>query len=136
MSKCFFRSKMKISSFLYIDILLYMNTFIRMSAKKDYPSLSIDLLQRMADVLRVLAHAHRLKIVELLQTRDAMPVYELMTSLDLPQPVTSQHLNHMKRVGLVASERRGKEVWYHIADGRALTILDCIRKNQELSHVH
>jgi len=96
--------------------------------------LSIQLLERMADVLRVLAHANRLKIVELLQAQEAMPVYELMTALDLPQPVTSQHLNQMKRVGLLTAERRGKEVWYKIADPRALTILDCIRKKQEIPH--
>ena len=34
----------------------------------------------------------------------------------------------MRRIGLVEASRRGKEVWYAIANPRALTILNCIRK--------
>ena len=90
--------------------------------------LSAELLERMASVLRVLAHPHRLKIVEFLERSGSAPVSLVQTSLSLPQSATSQHLGMMKRVGLLASSRQGKEIWYRIADPRALTILDCIRK--------
>lgn len=93
--------------------------------------LPVALLARMADMLKLLAHAHRLKIVEILERRGGLPVFEIMQYLDLPQSATSQHLNAMKRAGLLASERRGKEVWYSIADPRSLTILDCIRSKKE-----
>ena len=93
-------------------------------------SLSPQLLERMAQTLKLLAHAHRLRIVEILDQQGSAPVFEIMQQLCLPQAVTSQHLNAMRRIGLLASERRGKEVWYSIADPRALTILDCIRKKQ------
>jgi DNA-binding transcriptional ArsR family regulator len=89
--------------------------------------LSIGDLARMAQVLRLLAHPHRLKIIEILESEDAAPVHEVMTRLALPQGATSQHLNQMRRVGLVDSERRGKEVWYCIADRRCISILNCIR---------
>mgnify|MGYP003585829235 CR=1 FL=1 len=91
-------------------------------------SLPVELLERMASVLRVLAHPHRLKIIELLEREKHGPVSRIQAVLGLPQAVTSQHLGHMKRVGLLASTRQGKEVWYAIADRRALTILGCIRK--------
>lgn len=91
--------------------------------------LPVALLERMAITLRVLAHPHRLKIIELLEAEQAAPVSRIQDAIKLPQAATSQHLNHMKRVGLLASERRGKEVWYAIADRRAITILGCIRKN-------
>lgn len=79
-------------------------------------------------MLRVLAHPHRLKIIEFLESENEAPVSKIQTVIQLPQSATSQHLSHMKRVGLLASTRHGKEVWYGIADRRALTILSCIRK--------
>lgn len=88
----------------------------------------------MAGVLRLLAHPCRLRIVELLEQREEAPVHAIVESLDLPQAATSQHLNQMRRVGLIAAERRGKEVWYSIADPSALTILDCIRRKHGVAH--
>lgn len=90
-------------------------------------NLSVPELARMAQVLKLLAHPHRLKIVDLLETRGAMPVHRLMARLSLPQAMTSTHLNRMRRMGLVQSERRGKEVWYSLGDRRSLTILNCMR---------
>lgn len=95
--------------------------------KKEIP---VEVMERMATVLRLLAHPQRLRVIEFLEERKAAPVFEIVSRLALPQAATSQHLNAMKRVGLIRSERRGKEVWYAIADARALTILGCIRKNQ------
>lgn len=88
--------------------------------------LPVELLGRMAQVLKLLAHPDRLRIIEILEA-GAAPVHEVVDGLGLPQAATSQHLNQMKRVGLVASERRGKEVWYTIADPRSISILNCIR---------
>lgn len=93
-------------------------------------TLPVDLLERMAEMLKLLAHTHRLRIVEVLEHSDGAPVYEITRKLGLPQAVISQHLNAMKRVGLLNADRRGKEVWYSIADPRALTILDCIRNKE------
>lgn len=88
------------------------------------------LLERMAGALKVLAHPHRLKIVEILQREKEAPVYLIAERLRLPQATISQHLNHMRRVGLLHAARRGKQVWYGISDSSSLTILDCIRKKR------
>lgn len=88
--------------------------------------LSVEMLGRMAQILRLLAHPDRLRIIEILEN-GAVPVHGVVDVLGLPQAATSQHLNQMKRVGLVGAERRGKEVWYTIADPRSLSILNCIR---------
>lgn len=87
---------------------------------------SIEMLSRMAQVLKLLAHPHRLKIVELLEAEAEAPVHRIVERVGLPQGATSQHLNQMRRVGLVRADRRGKEVWYAIADRRAFLILDCV----------
>ena len=103
-----------------------------MSKQKKRPALSLELLEQTADMLRLLAHPHRLKVIEFLEDhKDGAPVHEIMEHVGLPHAATSQHLNQMKRVGLLCSERRAKEVLYAIADQRALTILGCIRKQQE-----
>ena len=90
-------------------------------------NLSIADLARMAKVLKLLAHPYRLKIIDILETEDAVPVHALMERLDLPQAVVSNHLLKMLRAGLVARQRRGKECWYSVGDRRSLTILNCMR---------
>jgi DNA-binding transcriptional ArsR family regulator len=93
--------------------------------------LSMELLERMAGALKILAHPCRLKLAEILQREGEAPVHMIMTRLKLPQATISQHLNQMRRAELVKASRRGKEVWYSIADPSALTILDCIRRKQD-----
>jgi DNA-binding transcriptional ArsR family regulator len=93
--------------------------------------LPVEFLQRMADALRTLAHPHRLKIVETLERGGPAPAHALTEALGLAQATASHHLNTMRRAGLIAAERRGREVWYRIADPDACTILDCMRKKRE-----
>ena len=78
-------------------------------------------------MLRLLAHPHRLKIVETLERAGATPVHDLTARLRLPQAAVSGHLARMRAIGLVACERRGREVCYRVADGRSVSILNCIR---------
>ncbi len=79
-----------------------------------------------ADMLRTLAHPARLRIVDALNAAGELPVCDITAYLEIPQAATSQHLNHMRRVGLLKTERRGKEVWYSIADARPIALLNCI----------
>ena len=83
-------------------------------------------LTRAAQMLRVMAHADRLFMMQVLQREEWAPVYRISEAVRLPHAATSQHLNYMKRVGLLKSERRAKEVWYSIADHELVKILDCI----------
>ncbi len=88
-----------------------------------------ELLTRMAETLKLLAHPRRLKIIDILDRNGASPVYRIAEELGLAAAATSQHLNQMKRVGLIAAKRHGREVRYAVLDTRALTILGCIRKS-------
>ncbi|MDH3982296.1 MAG: metalloregulator ArsR/SmtB family transcription factor, partial [Kiritimatiellaceae bacterium] len=83
-------------------------------------------VEQAADMLRMLAHPARLRIVDLLHTTGTLPVSEITQYLEITQSATSQHLNHMRRVGLLKTERRGKEVWYSIADARPIALLNCL----------
>ena len=73
--------------------------------------LSPALLERAAEVLRLLAHRHRLRIVEILEEEhEGVPVHRITEQADLPQAAVSRHLGQMQREGLVSRERVGKEV--------------------------
>jgi ArsR family transcriptional regulator len=92
------------------------------------PILPEPFVARMAEALRVLAHAYRLRIVEHLDRGGAAPVHAIGRALGGAQGALSQHLARMRAAGIIRAERRGKEVWYAIANPDALTILTCMRK--------
>jgi len=99
-----------------------------MNTKPCSEGLSLEMFERVCEVLKVLAHPHRLKVIEVLQREESAPVFEIAQRIGLSQAATSQHLNHLKRAGIVAARRTGKEVWYSIQDRRSISVLDCIRE--------
>jgi len=85
-------------------------------------------LEQAAAVLRVLAHPHRLGIVELLMIQ-RHTVGELAEALGLAPHAVSQHLNHMKAFGILDSQRHGREVYYRVANPNAVNVIECIRRH-------
>jgi DNA-binding transcriptional ArsR family regulator len=86
----------------------------------------MEVLDRTARVLRVLAHPHRLKIIELLAERK-LTVGEVAEAVGIAPNACSQHMNMMKAHGVLSSERDGKVMYYHVEDPNALNVLGCIR---------
>lgn len=86
-----------------------------------------EVLEFASTMLKTAGHPVRLRIVELLEQNETAPVHQLQEQLQLPQPVVSQHLNKMKVLGLLKSQRRGGMVYYSIAMPQLLQLLDCIR---------
>lgn len=86
----------------------------------------MELLEQAAVAMRVLAHPHRLRMCELLMSR-RVSVHEIAEHLGIACNAASQHLNIMKAHGLVAGEREGKTVYYHVTDPRPGWLLGCIR---------
>ena len=95
---------------------------------KDGGGIPAALLEEMAETLKVLAHPCRLRVVEILEQQEEAAVHEIMLRLRLPQASVSTHLNKMRRAGLIAAERKGREVRYRLRNPHALTILNCIRR--------
>ena len=103
--------------------------FVSMKTKELHCSLEKmppEAISKAAEMLRTLAHPDRLRIVDALHTAGELPVCEITAYLGIAQAATSQHLNHMRRVGLLKTERRGKEVWYSVANHRPIALLNCI----------
>ncbi|MDD3275689.1 MAG: metalloregulator ArsR/SmtB family transcription factor [Kiritimatiellales bacterium] len=88
--------------------------------------LTAEALKNAAEKLKILAHPQRLRIIEILEREQEVPVHTLIQETGFPQAVVSQHLNQMRRTGLLSARRQGKEMWYSITDPRALSILNCI----------
>ena len=65
---------------------------------------------------KALADPTRLALLQLLFDQPAKCVCELVAALNQPQPTVSRHLGHLKRLGIIDSERRGTWMWYQISD--------------------
>ena len=91
-------------------------------------SLDMDLLEASAEVLRVLAHPHRLKFVELLMS-DRLSVGELAQQVGLAPNAVSQHLNHMRAHGILGVEREGRTAYYRVVNPNAINVIQCIHKH-------
>ena len=67
------------------------------------------------DFLKALSDPTRLNIVRLLNQKQALCVCDIISELDQPQPTISRHLNQLKQIGILESERKGTWIWYSIS---------------------
>ena len=72
--------------------------------------------------LRVLANPDRLLLLCHI-AQGEMCVGELEAALDIRQPTLSQQLGVLRRRGLVKTSRKGKFVYYTVADPKVLTLM-------------
>jgi len=79
-------------------------------------------------VMKALSDANRTKIVKLLQHK-TMCVCELQAALHISQSSVSKHLKILEEAGLVAYEKDGLWVNYHLSDGRANPYAACLLGN-------
>src|SRR6266849_4084504 len=83
-----------------------------------------------AAVAKCLAHAHRLELVEqLAQGERSVELLAERTGLSIAN--TSQHLQQMRRAGIIAARRDGKFVFYRLADESVLDLLAALRRIAE-----
>jgi rhodanese-related sulfurtransferase len=84
------------------------------------------LFAQFAAVAKAVAHPHRLALLEqLAQGERSVEVAADRTRMSIAN--ASQHLQHMRRAGLVASRRDGKFVFYRLTDDTVLNLLASLR---------
>lgn len=94
------------------------------------PSPKLALLVQFAAVAKTLGHAHRLDLLEqLAQGERSVDVLAQRTGLSIAN--ASQHLQHMRRAGLVANRREGKFIFYRLSDDAVLELLAALRRIAE-----
>ena len=84
------------------------------------------LYAQFASVAKTLGHPQRLALLEQL-AQGPRSVDALSTKVGLPIANASQHLQQLRRAGLVTAEREGKFVNYTLADDMVLTLLASLR---------
>src|SRR5947209_9130453 len=90
----------------------------------------LTLFTQFAAVAKSLAHAHRLEILEqVAQGERSVEIVAERTGLSVAN--ASQHLQQLRRAGLVASRRDGKFIFYRLADDAVLDLLAALRRIAE-----
>lgn len=88
------------------------------------------LFVHFAGVAKALAHAHRLELLEQL-AQGERSVEVLANRAGLSVANASQHLQHMRRAGLLATRRDGKFIYYRLADEAVLDLIGALRRIAE-----
>jgi ArsR family transcriptional regulator len=89
------------------------------------------LFAQFAAVAKAVAHRHRLELLEqLAQGERSVEVLADRTRVSVAN--ASQHLQHLRRTGLVTARRDGKFVFYRLADDAVLGLLTSLRRIAEL----
>jgi len=88
------------------------------------------LFLQFAAVAKTLGHTHRLELLEqIAQGERSVEVLAQRTALSIAN--ASQHLQHLRRVGLVAARREGKFVFYSLADDAVLDLVAALHRIAE-----
>lgn len=77
---------------------------------------------REAEILKVLGHPVRLKIVAGLMSQSCN-VKKIWECLNLPQATVSQHLALLKNKGIIDGRRDGVEVYYQVVSAPARAVV-------------
>ncbi len=88
------------------------------------------ILEQFAGVAKALSHANRLDILELL-AQGERNVDALARVAGLTVANTSQHLQYLRRAGLVSSRKKGLNVFYSLAGDDVVTLLGALRRSAE-----
>ena len=89
-------------------------------------------LGEAAECLRVLAHPHRLRMIQMLLA-DEFTVGELAEACELPTAMASEHLRLMQRCGFLTSQKDGRRVFYRVAEPHLKNIMQCLEQRFDRS---
>lgn len=105
----------------------------------DIRAFKTSLYQELSQVTKALSNEHRLEILDLL-VQGSFPVAYIAEQINFPVANASQHLQVLKKSGLVKTEREGKQMFYELAGQHVLDTWCALRKlgfaqNEEISHL-
>ena len=82
----------------------------------------------MSVILKTISHPVKLEILEILQQYIKLDVSTILEKLKIKCEISmlSHHLSKMKDNGILISDKKGKQVFYSIADRNILKIFECM----------
>jgi len=93
-------------------------------------TLKQQLFARLADVGKAIANGNRLELLEFLAQKERS-VETLASLAGLSVANTSQHLQHLRRAGLVTARKQDRHVFYAIASEDVLSLMIALRQTAE-----
>ncbi len=89
---------------------------------------SFPFLETATEVLRAVAHPHRLLIIDMLHRQQSLNVTEIYENLGIEQAVASHHLRILKDRGIVQVRRDGKNSNYSLVSEEYAKILGILQQ--------
>jgi len=83
-------------------------------------------LERIASILKTVAHPLRLAVVHMLKENDSLSVNEICEKLDSEQSLTSHHLQTMRLKGILSAKRSGRSMLYSLKQKDVSLIIKCL----------
>lgn len=83
--------------------------------------------KKRSDMLKVLGHPVRLRIVSGLMKQNKCNVNKMVEKLNLPQSTVSQHLSLLKSRGIIAPVKDGVSTCYQVIDERVRKIITILQ---------
>ena len=87
-------------------------------------------LERIAFILKTVAHPLRLGIVHLLEQHPRLSVSSITEALESEQSLISHHLQTMKLKGILSAKRDGRSVMYSLKERDVSLIIECLENCQ------
>ena len=84
------------------------------------------ILKKVARLMKTAGHPARLMIVDLLLEKGKMPVKDIQATINISQSNASQHLKALEDLGVLASERDGKKIFYSIDNEQIGQLIRCV----------
>jgi ArsR family transcriptional regulator len=85
--------------------------------------MSADVLTKVAETFRIFGDETRLRIFQTLEKKERC-VSEIAEKVGMSPSAISHQLRILRQADLVRTQKRGKEVYYRIADGHVKCIID------------
>ena len=88
--------------------------------------ITVEQLERAANILKAIAHPIRINILNLLESKDGLTVTDIYENLGIEQSTASHHLGILRDKGVLVSRREGKNTFYSVKNQKLGTLIDCI----------
>ncbi len=90
----------------------------------------VEKLERIAYILKTVAHPLRLGIIHVLEQHPKLSVTEICEMLNSEQSLTSHHLQNMRLKGILSVKRDGRSMMYSLKEKDVSMIVECLENCQ------